>query len=103
VGGRKRKDVSSGLRVAIVLKEDQRTGRLTRGVQVTSTYVEICLSGFFIAAALARRGAKSGGAALVLTASTAQTGVRPASYRTRFDTYAFTSSSFSGSLWVRCK
>jgi uncharacterized repeat protein (TIGR03833 family) len=30
--GRERKDVRPGLRVAIVLKQDQRTGRLTRGV-----------------------------------------------------------------------
>jgi hypothetical protein len=35
---------------------------------MTSTDVESCLSGFFIVAALARRGAKSGGAALDLTA-----------------------------------
>jgi uncharacterized repeat protein (TIGR03833 family) len=32
VDGRERKDVRPGLRVAIVLKQDQRTGRLTRGV-----------------------------------------------------------------------
>lgn len=30
--GRERKDVSPGLTVDIVLKQDQRTGRLTRGV-----------------------------------------------------------------------
>lgn len=30
--GRKRKDVVRGARVDIVLKKDQRTGRLTRGV-----------------------------------------------------------------------
>ena len=30
--GRKRKDVAKGARVDIVLKKDQRTGRLTRGV-----------------------------------------------------------------------
>jgi uncharacterized repeat protein (TIGR03833 family) len=30
--GRERKDVRPGLTVDIVLKEDQRTGRLTRGV-----------------------------------------------------------------------
>jgi uncharacterized repeat protein (TIGR03833 family) len=30
--GRERKDVRPGLTVAIVLKQDQRTGRLTRGV-----------------------------------------------------------------------
>ena len=30
--GRERKDVRPGLAVAIVLKQDQRTGRLTRGV-----------------------------------------------------------------------
>ncbi|MBV9925512.1 MAG: YwbE family protein [Acidobacteria bacterium] len=30
--GRERKDVRSGLTVDIVLKQDQRTGRLTRGV-----------------------------------------------------------------------
>lgn len=30
--GRERKDVRQGLRVDIVLKHDQRTGRLTRGV-----------------------------------------------------------------------
>lgn len=30
--GRERKDVRPGLRVAVVLKRDQRTGRLTRGV-----------------------------------------------------------------------
>ena len=30
--GRERKDVRPGLRVDIVLKQDQRTGRLTRGV-----------------------------------------------------------------------
>lgn len=29
--GRERKDVRQGLRVDIVLKQDQRTGRLTRG------------------------------------------------------------------------
>lgn len=31
-GGRERKDVKPGLTVDIVLKQDQRTGRLTRGV-----------------------------------------------------------------------
>ena len=30
--GRKRKDVAIGTKVDIVLKKDQRTGRLTRGV-----------------------------------------------------------------------
>ena len=30
--GRKRKEVARGARVDIVLKKDQRTGRLTRGV-----------------------------------------------------------------------
>jgi uncharacterized repeat protein (TIGR03833 family) len=30
--GRERKDVRQGLTVDIVLKQDQRTGRLTRGV-----------------------------------------------------------------------
>lgn len=30
--GRERKDVRPGLTVEIVLKQDQRTGRLTRGV-----------------------------------------------------------------------
>jgi uncharacterized repeat protein (TIGR03833 family) len=30
--GRERKDVRSGLTVGIVQKQDQRTGRLTRGV-----------------------------------------------------------------------
>jgi uncharacterized repeat protein (TIGR03833 family) len=30
--GRKKKDVARGARVDIVLKKDQRTGRLTRGV-----------------------------------------------------------------------
>jgi uncharacterized repeat protein (TIGR03833 family) len=30
--GRERKDVRPGFSVAIVLKQDQRTGRLTRGV-----------------------------------------------------------------------
>lgn len=30
--GRERKAVRPGLRVAIVLKQDQRTGRVTRGV-----------------------------------------------------------------------
>ena len=30
--GRERKDVRPGLAVGIVLKQDQRTGRLTRGV-----------------------------------------------------------------------
>ena len=30
--GRKRKDVVRGARVDIVLKKDQRTGRITRGV-----------------------------------------------------------------------
>jgi uncharacterized repeat protein (TIGR03833 family) len=32
VDGRERKDVRPGLTVDIVLKQDQRTGRLTRGV-----------------------------------------------------------------------
>ena len=32
MSGRERKDVRPGLRVDIVLKQDQRTGRLTRGV-----------------------------------------------------------------------
>ncbi len=32
MSGRDRKDVRPGLKVAIVLKHDQRTGRLTRGV-----------------------------------------------------------------------
>jgi uncharacterized repeat protein (TIGR03833 family) len=32
VDGSERKDVRPGLRVDIVLKQDQRTGRLTRGV-----------------------------------------------------------------------
>jgi uncharacterized repeat protein (TIGR03833 family) len=32
MGGRGRKDVRPGLTVGIVLKHDQRTGRLTRGV-----------------------------------------------------------------------
>lgn len=30
--GRERKDVRPGLTVAVVLKQDQRTGRMTRGV-----------------------------------------------------------------------
>lgn len=30
--GRQRKDIRSGMRVAIVLKEDQESGRLTDGV-----------------------------------------------------------------------
>ena len=30
--GRERKGIMPGLRVAIVLKQDQRTGKLTRGV-----------------------------------------------------------------------
>ncbi len=30
--GRERKDISPGLTVDVVLKQDQRTGRLTRGV-----------------------------------------------------------------------
>lgn len=30
--GRERKDVRPGLTVGIVLKQDQRTGRLTRGI-----------------------------------------------------------------------
>jgi uncharacterized repeat protein (TIGR03833 family) len=30
--GKERKDITPGLRVDIVLKQDQRTGRLTRGV-----------------------------------------------------------------------
>jgi len=32
VGGTERKDVRPGLRVDIVMKQDQRSGRLTRGV-----------------------------------------------------------------------
>ncbi len=32
MGGSERKDVRPGLTVAIVVKQDQRTGRLTRGV-----------------------------------------------------------------------
>ena len=32
MGGSERKDVRPGLTVDIVLKQDQRTGRLTRGV-----------------------------------------------------------------------
>ena len=32
MGGRERKDVRPGLTVDIVMKQDQRTGRLTRGV-----------------------------------------------------------------------
>jgi uncharacterized repeat protein (TIGR03833 family) len=32
VDGRERKDVRPGLTVDIILKQDQRTGRLTRGV-----------------------------------------------------------------------
>jgi uncharacterized repeat protein (TIGR03833 family) len=32
VGGTERKDVTPGLTVDIVLKQDQRTGKLTRGV-----------------------------------------------------------------------
>ena len=32
MNGRERKDVRPGLTVGIVLKQDQRTGRLTRGV-----------------------------------------------------------------------
>jgi uncharacterized repeat protein (TIGR03833 family) len=32
VDGRERKGIMPGLRVAIVLKQDQRTGKLTRGV-----------------------------------------------------------------------
>ncbi len=32
MGGNERKDVRPGLRVGIVLKQDQRTGRLTHGV-----------------------------------------------------------------------
>jgi uncharacterized repeat protein (TIGR03833 family) len=32
VDGRNRKDIRSGVEVDIVLKKDQRTGRLTRGV-----------------------------------------------------------------------
>ncbi|AEI44242.1 YwbE family protein [Paenibacillus mucilaginosus] len=31
-GGRSRKDIRPGLEVAVVLKQDQRTGRLTRGI-----------------------------------------------------------------------
>ena len=30
--GQNRKDIQSGLAVAIVLKKDQRTGKLTRGI-----------------------------------------------------------------------
>lgn len=30
--GRKRSDIQSGKRVAIVLKEDQKTGKLTEGI-----------------------------------------------------------------------
>jgi uncharacterized repeat protein (TIGR03833 family) len=32
MNGQNRKDISPGLEVDIVLKEDQRTGRLTRGL-----------------------------------------------------------------------
>jgi uncharacterized repeat protein (TIGR03833 family) len=32
MNGQNRKDISPGLEVAIVLKEDQRTGKLTRGI-----------------------------------------------------------------------
>jgi uncharacterized repeat protein (TIGR03833 family) len=32
VDGRNRRDIESGMKVDIVLKKDQRTGRLTRGV-----------------------------------------------------------------------
>lgn len=32
MNGRRRKDIKPGLEVEIVLKEDQRTGRRTRGV-----------------------------------------------------------------------
>ena len=32
MGGRKRAEISSGLRVKIVLKKDQRSGTLTEGV-----------------------------------------------------------------------
>jgi uncharacterized repeat protein (TIGR03833 family) len=32
VDGRERKNIRSGIRVAIVLKQDQATGRLTEGV-----------------------------------------------------------------------
>jgi uncharacterized repeat protein (TIGR03833 family) len=32
VDGRNRKDIRSGVEVDIVLKKDQRTGRLTRGI-----------------------------------------------------------------------
>ena len=32
MGGTERKDVRPGLRVDIVMKQDQRSGRLTRGV-----------------------------------------------------------------------
>ena len=32
MSGRERKDVRPGLRVGVVLKQNQRTGRLTRGV-----------------------------------------------------------------------
>jgi uncharacterized repeat protein (TIGR03833 family) len=32
MNGQNRKDISPGLEVEIVLKEDQRTGRLTRGI-----------------------------------------------------------------------
>jgi uncharacterized repeat protein (TIGR03833 family) len=32
MNGQNRKDISPGLEVEIVLKEDQRTGKLTRGI-----------------------------------------------------------------------
>ena len=32
MNGQNRKDIRSGLEVAIVMKEDQRTGRRTRGI-----------------------------------------------------------------------
>jgi uncharacterized repeat protein (TIGR03833 family) len=32
MSGRERKDIRPGLKVDIVLKQDQRTGRLTRGI-----------------------------------------------------------------------
>ena len=44
----RRKAVSSGLGVGVVPEDEQRTGRPTRGVPMTCTDVESCLSGFFI-------------------------------------------------------
>jgi len=32
MGGTERKDIRPGLKVGVVLKQDQRTGRITRGV-----------------------------------------------------------------------